>query len=78
MCLEYMHLRNGILVSSPLGVTVCLIRLSSCDCKQTCDYSKIADMAPAHHRSMVTAISAQNRTRDAKSAPPQSRGYNML
>lgn len=70
MCLEYMHLRNGILVSSPLCVTVCLIRLSSCDCKQTCDYSKMVEIPPTppsppppttppppHARSVVLAIS---------------------
>lgn len=70
MCLEYMHLRNGILVSSPLGVTVCLIRLSSCDCKQTCDYSKMVAMPPP----MALTISGQNRMRVAKCAPPQSQG----
>lgn len=28
----------------PLSVTVCLIRLSSCDCKQTCEYSKMEEI----------------------------------
>lgn len=81
MCLEYMHLRNGILVSSPLGVTVCLIRLSSCDCKQTCDYSKMVEIPPHHHHHRhrppphaldgARDIGGQNRMRDAKRARPQ-------
>lgn len=28
----------------PLGVSVCLIRLSSCDCKQTCEYSEMEEI----------------------------------
>lgn len=89
MCLEYMHLRNGILVSSPLGVTVCLIRLSSCDCKQTCDYSKMVEIPPHHHhhrhrppppptRSMVLAISGARTECVTQSAPALSNGANMV
>lgn len=57
--LEYVYIRNGILVSSP----VCLIRLSPCDCKQTHEYSGSEDIpwCPGWILCILTYLRLQER-----------------